>query len=44
VADIISRRVSYDEVSGNLEPVAGQNEIYDQEIKQVERINSELVD
>lgn len=39
VADIILRRISYDEITGILEPVFGQNEVFDEEKKEVDRIN-----
>jgi hypothetical protein len=42
VADIILRRISYEQITGNLEPMPGQNEIFDEEKKEVDRISHEL--
>jgi hypothetical protein len=42
IADSIRRRISYDELTGNLEPAAGECEKFSYEKKEMERIQGLL--
>lgn len=36
------RRIHYDEITGHLEPMPGESEIFDEEKKEIEKINELL--